>query len=123
MRFIFKIEPQAWQRVARSRFGAAFVPEKTRVFKQKVTEMMRNQFNTAPLDGALSVKIQFFLTKPKSVKREYPAVRGDLDNYVKAVLDALNGVLFVDDALICKLEASKLYSTGQGLIVLEIDSI
>lgn len=31
---------------------------------------------------------------------------GDLDNYVKAVTDAINGVAYPDDKLVCRLSAS-----------------
>lgn len=37
-------------------------------------------------------------------------VRPDLDNLSKLVLDALNGVAYMDDAQIVKLRAKKLYS-------------
>ena len=37
-------------------------------------------------------------------------VKPDIDNYVKAVLDGLNGLLFVDDKQIIELTARKKYS-------------
>ena len=39
-----------------------------------------------------------------------PVVKPDIDNYVKAILDALNGVAFKDDSQIIALNAKKLYS-------------
>jgi Holliday junction resolvase RusA-like endonuclease len=57
----------------------------------------------------ISIKINFFLKKPKSVRRKYPTARPDLDNYLKLVFDALNGVLFVDDSQIVEIGARKLY--------------
>lgn len=33
--------------------------------------------------------------------------RGDLDNYIKAVLDAMNGVIYADDAQVVVIYASK----------------
>lgn len=35
-------------------------------------------------------------------------LRGDLDNYIKLISDALNGVAYVDDRLIVKLMGAKL---------------
>jgi Holliday junction resolvase RusA-like endonuclease len=41
----------------------------------------------------------------------YPKVKPDLDNVVKAVLDAINGVVYVDDAQVINLVATKRYAT------------
>jgi Holliday junction resolvase RusA-like endonuclease len=41
----------------------------------------------------------------------YPNVKPDLDNVMKAVLDALNGVVYVDDSQVINLVATKRYST------------
>ncbi|MDR1647770.1 MAG: RusA family crossover junction endodeoxyribonuclease, partial [Zoogloeaceae bacterium] len=39
-----------------------------------------------------------------------PAKRPDLDNVVKSVCDAMNGVVFRDDAQIVRLTAEKIYA-------------
>lgn len=36
--------------------------------------------------------------------------RPDLDNYIKALLDASNGILFKDDGQVAAMSAQKLYS-------------
>jgi Holliday junction resolvase RusA-like endonuclease len=41
----------------------------------------------------------------------FPNVKPDLDNVVKAVLDALNGVVYLDDAQVVNLVATKRYAT------------
>ena len=41
---------------------------------------------------------------------EYHSSRPDIDNLVKLVGDALNGIFFIDDALISRVTAHKLYS-------------
>jgi len=41
----------------------------------------------------------------------WPAKKPDLDNVVKSVLDACNGITFVDDALVVRINAEKRYST------------
>lgn len=45
---------------------------------------------------------------------EYRIVRPDLDNMLKLVKDALEGLLFVDDAQICRLESQKLHAAGSS---------
>ena len=62
-----------------------------------------------PLDGALEMGVCFHLPKPKSVKREHPEKKPDLDNLLKPLLDALEGVLFVNDSRIVDLYVTKVY--------------
>lgn len=46
---------------------------------------------------------------------------GDIDNHIKAVLDALNGVFFADDALIIKITAYKSPAEVEGVDVVVSD--
>jgi Holliday junction resolvase RusA-like endonuclease len=46
-----------------------------------------------------------------------PAKKPDLDNCIKAATDGLKGIVLVDDALICRLAASKCYSAQPGVRV------
>lgn len=46
-----------------------------------------------------------------------PGKKPDLDNVLKAILDGLNGVAFVDDALIVQIAARKLYAEEAGVDV------
>ena len=39
-----------------------------------------------------------------------PTKKPDTDNIAKAILDALNGLAYYDDAQICQLEVYKFYS-------------
>lgn len=65
----------------------------------------------AELNIPISMQVSFFLAPPKSMKNapKFHVKKPDLDNLVKAVLDAGNGVLFKDDNLICGINASKHY--------------
>jgi len=53
----------------------------------------------------LSVSLEFVLERPPSVrkKRKHPSVRPDLDKLIRAICDALTGVIWVDDAQVCRL--------------------
>ncbi len=64
------------------------------------------------------------MVRPKSVKRDYPAVRPDIDNYVKTVLDGANGILWLDDAQVCQLAATKQYGADNriSIAVMEIST-
>jgi Holliday junction resolvase RusA-like endonuclease len=62
----------------------------------------------------LALTVKFYLQKPKSVKRLHPTVKPDLDNYIKAVMDALKDV-WGDDCQVVQITASKEYAvSGPG---------
>lgn len=77
-----------------------------------------------PLGGPLTVTITAFLPIPKSetlrskqLMRDgwlKPTKKPDIDNIAKAVLDALNGVAWVDDKQICALSAAKYYADSEN---------
>lgn len=74
------------------------------------TLKLQHELNT-PLEGALSCSITFYFTRPKTVKREHPSVKPDIDKLGRAILDSLTqaGVI-KDDALICDLNLNKQYT-------------
>ncbi|MDP6213190.1 MAG: RusA family crossover junction endodeoxyribonuclease [Candidatus Thalassarchaeaceae archaeon] len=71
------------------------------------------------LSGRLRVMVSFFVKKPKTSKLEIP--RGDIDNYIKILLDCCNGVIWEDDVLIEHICAHKTFATGEGWIELRIE--
>ncbi len=73
--------------------GRAFTPAKTRAFERQVAALARKEYTGAPLEGPIGLALVFYLPRPKSAPKRitWPAVRPDLDNYSKAIIDALNG--------------------------------
>ena len=61
-----------------------------------------------PLEGELSVSLVFFLPDKR---------RRDLDNLSKAVLDAMNRVVYTDDQQITALRIIKLFGADPGVDV------
>lgn len=61
-------------------------------------------------DLPLAITTVFYLTRPKSVKRQFPTVKPDLDNFLKAVKDALKGVAWGDDGQVVTVSARKEYA-------------
>lgn len=51
-----------------------------------------------------------------------PTTTGDIDNYVKFFLDAINGIFFRDDRNVVSITASKYYCRGTGRTVYNIRS-
>lgn len=80
-----------------------------------------------PFDTPMQLTLSAYYPIPKSwAKRKqamaiagemHPQVKPDLDNVLKAVLDALNGVVYVDDAQVINFVSSKRYSTDPRIEV------
>jgi crossover junction endodeoxyribonuclease RusA len=71
-----------------------------------------------PHPEPVNVVIDFVFARPKShlrksgVREDAPVLpRSDLDNMAKAVLDALNGVAWVDDSQVSRLVVEKSYGS------------
>ncbi len=120
---IAPIEPVAWQRVRRDRHGTTYVPKETARFKHDLAMIAKSKFLRAPYAGPLKVQLMFWLPKPKRPKAHEPCVRPDLDNYVKGVFDALNGIVWDDDGQIVQLIAEKRYATEKPQIWITVQAL
>lgn len=79
--------------------GHAYTPPATKAWEDQVAWKWRSMHRFAePFLGAISVRMIFIGKR---------LLRGDLDNYVKAVSDALNGLAWKDDRQIIELRACK----------------
>lgn len=133
MRFEFDIEPVEQARPRATRMGKGirlYDPKKVTVFKRKLGMLAKQQMldrGLEPFDGPLEVRMEFYrpvqasLSKKERSRRlsgvHRPTVKPDLSNYIKALEDGLNGILWADDNLIVSLQAEKLYSERPHLVV------
>lgn len=135
IKLILPIEPVAQARPRARRFGKGirlYDPPKTATFKRKLHKLAKESYHDKPLDGELEVTVIFGRSVQKSISkkerksrllgRHRPTVKPDLDNYIKSALDALTGVLWVDDNAIVKLVAEKRY-VEQPRIEIEVRSM
>lgn len=99
----------------------SYTPDKTRQWERTVQWYAARHRPATPLRGPLAVALTFYLPRPRRCKRDFPSVRPDLDNYVKAVLDPLNGLMWVDDGQIVELQAEKRY--GEPRVTVEIREV
>lgn len=80
----------------------------------------------APFDGAVSLEIDFIMPKPKTVTRQLPTAKPDLDKMIRAINDAITGICFVDDARVVRITAGKYYARfgepGAIITVTELDN-
>ena len=70
-----------------------------------------------PTTDPVHVELIFFLERGKSVKRELPTVKPDLDHLQRAIFDALTGFAYQDDAQVCSITATKCYGERIGVSI------
>lgn len=63
-----------------------------------------------PENGSVRLEILFGMPKPKTVKRSFPSVAPDLDKLIRAVLDALTAIAYLDDGQVVEIGSSKIYA-------------
>ena len=111
-----------------SRRKITYTPTKTKNYETLVRTSYRTQCkNEIPLAGAISAEIVAYFPIPKSAKKaereemqagtRKPTTKPDMDNIIKAILDALNGYAYKDDAAVVKVIAEKRYSTTPRVTV------
>jgi len=127
--------PKGWSRAGHriaGKEGALFVQTYTPTPMRKYQDSIRGiaravMVGRRPLTGALSVSLRFRMPIPKSEpkwRREAMAageiahiVKPDKDNLTKAVYDALNKIVWIDDAQITRGFQTKVYSLQPGIDV------
>ena len=65
--------------------------------------------NAKLIEGPVAIQLHFYMLKPRTVKREKPTVPPDLDKLIRGVLDALTGIVYLDDAQVILIRAAKSY--------------
>lgn len=112
--------PKARARTVKTKTGKTitYTPDKTADWENSVRAQALEHRPEKLLDGPLGVGLVFHLPRPKSAKkRRFPHTRPDLDNLTKAVLDALRGVIYLDDSRIVSKYTVKVYSDEPGVLV------
>lgn len=138
MRFEFDIEPVEQARPRATRMGKGirlYEPKKVNVFKKQLGLLAKQQMldrGLEPFDGPLEVCMVFYrpvqasLSQKERARRlsgvHRPTVKPDLSNYIKALEDGLNGIIWIDDNRIVQIVAEKKYS-DRPRIVIEVNKV
>ena len=123
-RWVFPISPVAASRPRVSRRGAYFTgPYKffRRDMRMLVPEVIGKAFKA--IQSPVAVELDLFVTRPKETKLGVP--KPDIDNYIKAVFDSMNGLLWEDDNLIQEVYARKRWApkSRDGYFVLNLKKL
>lgn len=131
--FVVKGKPQGKERPRfDSRRKITYTPAKTKNYEALVrTSYLFQCRNEIPIYGAVKAEIYAYFPIPKSAnKRECekmlsgelrPTVKPDMDNIIKAILDALNGYAYKDDAAVISVIAEKRYSATPRVEVILVN--
>jgi Holliday junction resolvase RusA-like endonuclease len=121
IKFIVRGNPKAQKRHKTGRFST-YDPstEEKDLFRAAVQHNAPEQLITTPI----SLDLCFYIQRPNShfgtgknkgkLKPDMPrgcTARPDIDNFIKFVMDALNGIYWKDDAAITHLTAFKVYDS------------
>jgi len=86
---------------------------------ENLVRIKAEEFFKKPLSGPISLSVHFLMPRPKAMmwkRKGTPRVpsskKPDIDNLIKTVEDALNGVAYNDDGQIAALHVWKDYHSG-----------
>ena len=105
----------------RGAYVTTYSPDKTASYENLVKIMASQAMQSSPpIKDAVSVQVWLFVTPPASWSKKKtsqalaqyikPTSKPDIDNVVKGLFDAMNGIVFVDDKQVVRLTVEKLYS-------------
>jgi len=90
-----------------------------------VKQAMIDSGDLSKFEGAVKVEAVFYLTRKKSVTRQYPTVPPDLDKILRSLMDGISAKgegVWGDDSQVVRLEVSKKYATGEPGVAVTISN-
>lgn len=114
--------PKAQGRPKFARIGnhvRAYDPQTSRDWKELVKLQIISTRPAAILDGPLKLVVNFRLPRPKSLPKRvlWHTKKPDVDNLVKAVKDAMKGIVYRDDSQVVALYVTKRYDAEPGVCI------
>lgn len=133
MKLVLNIEPKPQSRprfARRGNFTTTYEDKDMKTWRNQCRLLIANQYMGQPiLEGALRAKVRFYIKPPQyiaKVKKNQQGLldevipvgkKADLDNYIKAVFDSANELLYKDDGQIAEIHAIKVYSNNPRIEV------
>jgi len=108
-----------------NRRGSVYTPQKTKKFEEKVSQLALISLHAENRIGPTTLPVIVFgtIVHPLPKRFKTPPDRGwvakgghhypDIDNVIKACLDGLNGVAYIDDCQVSGLRWTRVYAVGE----------
>ena len=124
MEIVFEVpgDPRGKGRPRFTKTGHPYTDSETRAYENKIVAYYHKQLGAFrwPDSAFISLQVTAYYPIPKSATKAataamregamLPSRKPDIDNVMKIVLDALNGVAYKDDSRVVRVEARKIYS-------------
>jgi Holliday junction resolvase RusA-like endonuclease len=105
----------------RGNFVSTYSPQKTKTYEDEIRMMARAAMGSSePLDTPVTVAIYIRVGIPTSFSKQKrkdalegilkPTKKPDADNILKCFLDAMNGIVYLDDKQVVNIHLTKLYA-------------
>lgn len=109
--------PMERQRVARN--GKCYTPQRSiifrKLFQEKVIRQLPDDWTPTPKNVSLDIEVY------KDCKSVTAKNYGDVDNLAKAIMDAMNGIVYIDDSQVVSLSIDK--CVGDNLIIVNVEVV
>jgi Holliday junction resolvase RusA-like endonuclease len=92
---------------------------KLKPWRGQIAQAAREAYTGAErIEGAVLLVVEFRFVRPKSVKRERPTVKPDVDKTLRALMDGISDSgIWRDDAQVVTVHMSKVYAERPGVLV------
>ena len=99
------------------------LPAWRKAVSDAVKQAMIDSGDLSKFEGAVKLEAVFYLTRKKTVTRQYPTVPPDLDKLSRSLLDSIGfGGVWGDDSQVVRLEVSKKYAQAQSGVAVTISN-
>ena len=111
------IKPVPFKRVIPRR-GRPRNPAEYTKFKEELGYFaLKAMKGREPLKGAIRLHADFYKKRRGLLQKNW----GDVDNFLKAVMDSLSGICYEDDGQVTQISATKNY--GEPRILIEVEEL
>lgn len=113
----------------RGNFVSTYTPQKTKTYEDEIRMMAKAAMGSSePLETPVTVAIYIRVGIPASFSKqkrkdalaniERPTKKPDIDNIAKCFLDAMNGIVYLDDKQVVSLHITKVYAETPAVEVM-----